>query len=131
LDLDCDCQLLFIRILEEVVMSVQYIIGSVMGVAVMFAAVMADARTTIPNTMELDPDVAAVYHREKARQGIAYNQKKKKSSSYSSDSDYDSDTPCGSVAINSNNSSGAVQDSLKKPNVTVITGPVINAANCK
>ena len=75
----------------------------------------------------LDTDMAALLYKEKARQNIYINDMKKKGH------DVDSYDSCGSVVINSNNQSQGSKDVKQRPskqNVTIITSPVINAANC-
>jgi hypothetical protein len=74
----------------------------------------------------LDPEMGALVHKEKARQQVLLRNDPQKRGQLG-----DSDG-CGNISINSN---PQPQRSIGQPpgrqNVTVITGPVINAANCR
>jgi len=95
-------------------------------IACLALASAAEAASPIPKlNLDLDTETAAVYHRERLRQNVVQNRIGRSKSAAAEV------TPCGTVAINSNNSRGSVRDSFAKPSVTVVTGPVINASSCR
>lgn len=116
-------------------MSVSRLARCAAGLAVLLAVAFAHAAgVSIPNPeASLDTDMAALLHKEKAKQNIYNEQRRNK---YKAGELYNSDDAetCGNVSINSNNQppgNGGVGNILGRPNVTIVTGPVINAANCR
>src|SRR5258706_6882173 len=94
--------------------------------ASLFAIAHASPPTVNAEQMDLDPDIMAKILKEKSRRnsdgnaaggGIAGSSSK----------------DCGTVNINSNDkkSNSGIKDMFGKQSTTVITGPVINMANCK
>jgi hypothetical protein len=81
-----------------------------------------------PEPMDLDADLNAKIMMEKARRGGNLVPAGNGQSSSSSN--------CGQVNINSNQNSdkksiSGLQDMFGKQSTTIVTGPVINMANCK
>lgn len=74
--------------------------------------------------MDVEADTLATIGKEKAKQRSAG--KKTGSSSNAS-------SECGNVNINSNDnkSNSGIKDMFGKKSTTIVTGPVINMANCK
>ncbi|MDR2690669.1 MAG: hypothetical protein LBB76_13070 [Azoarcus sp.] len=103
---------------------------AVVAVATLSAATAvqaADANVPSPE-FNLEPELAAKLFKERARQ---------KTTDGATAEDYGATSgndPCGNVVINSNNqakSNSGIGGMFGKESVTIITGPVINAANCK
>lgn len=80
-----------------------------------------------PEPMDIEADTMATIGREKAKQrrGMYNKDSDSKSSSGSGE--------CGNININSNEtkSNSGIKDMFGKKSTTIITGPVINMANCK
>jgi hypothetical protein len=106
------------------------------AVLAFFAATAAgNARAqSIPNPeFDLEPELAAKLLKEKARQKAADGSRNGAADGFDTSFSNESN-PCGNVVINSNNpptSNSGIRDMFGKESVTIITGPVINAANCK
>lgn len=78
--------------------------------------------------MDLDADLVAKIGKEKTKQAVAQNAalaQGKQAPGAKGD--------CGSVNINSNDkkSNSGIKDMFGKQSTTIVTGPVINMANCK
>lgn len=101
------------------------IAGCIFGLASMAIAFSVHAGSPRPiGDIGLDPDLGALVHKEKSRQQVV-----NKGANYASD---DPANPCGTISINSNNQTqrgGSARPG--RQNVTVVTGPVLNVANCK
>lgn len=93
--------------------------------ALLLAAIPAHAATTEP--MDLDPDMQAKVAREKAK---ARYERGTKSGDTRNKRGNDSD--CGNISIGNSdeNEKGSRKISPREKNV-IITGPVINAGNCR
>ena len=104
------------------------LIRSAAGLALLSLFAMAHAAppTVNPEQMDLDPDITAKILKEKSRRnstgeagggGVAGSSSK----------------DCGTVNINSNDkkSNSGIKDMFGKQSTTIVTGPVINMANCK
>jgi len=74
----------------------------------------------------LDPEMGALVHKEKARQQLIYKNNPDKRGQIG-----DPEDGCGNISINSAPQQQRIGQPPGKQNVTVITGPVINAANCR
>jgi hypothetical protein len=87
----------------------------------------AHARAPRPmGTNALDPEMGALVHKEKARQQTMHRNNPNRQPLGSPDDG------CGNISINSNTEANRrIGQPPGKPNVTVITGPVVNAANCR
>ncbi|MDR3323001.1 MAG: hypothetical protein LBS89_02220 [Zoogloeaceae bacterium] len=107
------------------------IIRHLAGLIAFCAATAVWSGAPIPSPeFDLDPEMMAKLLRERANQQAA-NGGATVDSSVTSVTD---SNPCGNVIINSNNQSNSnsgIRDMFGKESVTIITGPVINAANCK
>lgn len=93
------------------------------------SAVMAGP--SVPNPeLDLSPDLLSKLLKEKSRQSSIADGIKASTDRGGSGSS----SECGTVNINSNNSNQSVsgiKQMFGKQSTTIITGPVINAANCK
>lgn len=82
-----------------------------------------------PEPLDLDPDITAKLLKEKSKRStIADGMRSGRSASAGGSSE------CGTVNINSNNNSksnSGIREMFGKQSTTIVTGPVINAANCK
>ena len=114
-------------------MSTPRLIRRLAGIVALCVATAVWSGAPIPSPeFDLDPEMMAKLLRERARQQAA-NDDATNEGAY----DYASLTdgnPCGNVVINSNNqprSNSGISGMFGKESVTIITGPVINAANCK
>ena len=107
-------------------MSTIRIAGSAVALLILASAFSAHAGAPRPmGTGTLDSETGALVHKEKARQRVMYRNDPRKQGL---------DDGCGNIAINSNNQpqrNGLIGQPPGKQNVTVITGPVVNAANCR
>jgi hypothetical protein len=112
-------------------MSIFHITGFMAGLFVLTSTFPANAGSPRPMGFDLDPEIGSLVHKEKARMAVdtresGYPQKNM------GDDPRDS---CGTISINSNNQPQNQPQHLNnrpgKQNVTVVTGPVINAANCR
>jgi len=97
-----------------------------LAVSAVFALAHASPPTVNPEQMDLDPDIQAKIMKEKSKrntQGDAAAGSPGGSSS----------KDCGTVNINSTDkkSNSGIKDMFGKQSTTIITGPVINMANCK
>ena len=84
--------------------------------------------TVNPEQADLDPDILAKIGKEKSKKStIADGMKASNSESGGSQSG------CGNVNINSNDkkSNSGIKEMFGKQSTTIVTGPVINMANCK
>jgi len=73
--------------------------------------------------------MGALVHKERARQQMTYKNNPNRRGQIG-----DSEDGCGNISINSNNQpqrGSSIGQLPGRQNVTVITGPVINAANCR
>jgi hypothetical protein len=97
-------------------------------VAIFFAsAAYASPPTVNPEPMDLDVATNATIMKEKSKRRNMEQPGGGNSAGGSSDSG------CGQVNINNNDkkSNSGIKDMFGKQQTTVITGPVINMANCK
>lgn len=81
-----------------------------------------------PEQMDMDTDITAKIGKEKSRKSsMAHAMKSPKGANGSGSAD------CGVVNINSNDqkSNSGVKEMFGKQSTTIVTGPVINMANCK
>ena len=98
----------------------------VSAIACLFAAgAYAGPPTVNPEPMDLDPATNATIMKEKSKRRNMVQSGGGGAGGSSSD--------CGTVNINSNDkkSNSGIKDMFGKQTTTVITGPVINMANCK
>jgi hypothetical protein len=105
-------------------MTISRIAGCAAALLILASAHTAHARAPRPsggNTF--DPEMGALVHKEKARQQVIYKNDPKRQGM--------ADDGCGNISINSNTQPNRIGQPPGKQNVTVITGPVINAANCR
>ncbi len=96
--------------------------------ALSFALAHAASPPTVnAEQMDMDADILAKIGKEKSKKtSIADGIKASTNEGGSSD--------CGSVNINSNNdkkSNSGIKEMFGKQSTTIVTGPVINMANCK
>jgi len=96
--------------------------------AAMFLMAHASPPSVNPEQMDLDADLNAKIMKEKAKQN--------KSGPQAGNSAGGGSSNCGSVNINSaqntdKKSASGLKDMFGKQSTTVVTGPVINMANCK
>ena len=103
------------------------LIKSVTSLALFSFAAVAHAGppTVNPDPMDLDDATSAKIHKEKSRRDTSMDGSGGIAGSKSKD--------CGTVNINSNEkkSNSGIKDMFGKQSTTIITGPVINMANCK
>ena len=101
------------------------LIRSALGIAAfsIFASAQSAPPVVNPEQMDLDPDILAKINKEKS----------KRDSSALASGGSGSSKDCGTVNINSNEkkSNSGIGSMIAKPTTTIITGPVINMANCK
>lgn len=104
------------------------LIRSAAGAAILslFAVAHASPPSVNPEQMDLDPDIMAKIFKEKSKRNTS-GEAAAGSPGGSSSKD------CGTVNINSNDkkSNSGIGSIMGKSNTTIITGPVINMANCK
>ena len=103
---------------------------SALAVAMAFAAAHASPPSVNPEQMDLDPDISAKILKEKAKRNPGATP------AGNSTAGAGGSSGCGQVNINSANSSdkksaSGLSEMFGKQSTTVITGPVINMANCK
>jgi predicted ATPase len=98
------------------------------GLAFWAAAAMASPPTVNPEPMNLEVETLATIGKEKSKkstiaEGIAASTDRKNQQNQG----------CGNVNINSqdNKSNSGIKDMFGKQSTTIVTGPVINMANCK
>ncbi|MDR1463204.1 MAG: hypothetical protein LBI68_08745 [Azoarcus sp.] len=107
-------------------------IARYVGIFALFTATAAWS-ASVPNPeSNLDAEMSAMLLKAKASQGAMQRSISSKNSD-SADATADSDA-CGNVNINSNNQAqdnSGLKDMFGKESVTIVTGPVINAANCR
>jgi hypothetical protein len=91
------------------------------------ASAVAAPPVVNPEPMDLDADIGAKIGKEKSKRNMAVGGMKNKSMSD------DGKSGCGNVVINSNEnkSNSGIKGMLGKQSTTIVTGPVINMANCK
>jgi len=109
-------------------MSIFRITGFVAGLFVMTATLSVSAHAGAPRPvgdLGFDPEIGSLYHKEKVRQQTNNNGVGVKNNAQSED--------CGTISINNNQQQPNNRAGQRpgKPNVTIITGPVVNAANCR
>jgi hypothetical protein len=105
-------------------------IGLTMLAALSFTMAHAGPPTVNPEQMDLDVDILAKIGKEKSKGTI---QGAMKSTSAEGDGK-GSSSDCGNVNINSGNdkkSNSGLKEMFGKQSTTIVTGPVINMANCK
>ena len=88
----------------------------------LFGIVHAGPPVANPEPMDLDPEMSAKLYKEKSKRDSSLIGKPATSAE------------CGSVNINSNNekkSNSGIGNIMGRSNTTIVTGPVINTANCK
>lgn len=75
--------------------------------------------------MDVEADTLATISKEKAKQ--------RRSAGKKTESGPNASSECGNVNINSNDnkSNSGIKDMFGKKSTTIVTGPVINMANCK
>ena len=104
------------------------LIRSAAGLAILsfFAIAHASPPTVNPEQMDLDPDITAKILKEKSKRNSM-------GEAGGGDVGSSSSKDCGTVNINSSDkkSNSGIKDMFAKPSTTIITGPVINMANCK
>jgi hypothetical protein len=104
------------------------LIRSAAGLAMLslFAIAHASPPTVNPEQMDLDPDITAKILKEKSKRNTSGDAAAGTPGSSSS-------KDCGTVNINNNDkkSNSGIKDMFGKQSTTIITGPVINMANCK
>ena len=102
-------------------------LASALAMASAFAIANASPPTVNPEQMDLDADITAKILKEKSRRNSTGEAGGGGGVAGSSSKD------CGTVNINSNDkkSNSGIKDMFGKQSTTVITGPVINMANCK
>ena len=104
------------------------LIRSAAGLAMFSLMVVADAGPPMvnPDPMTLDPETTAMILKEKSKRNTSGEIGGGIPGSKSS-------KDCGTVNINSNDkkSNSGIKDMFGKPSTTIVTGPVINMANCK
>jgi hypothetical protein len=95
------------------------------------AAWNAHAQSIPSPEFDLAPEMAAKLMKEKARQK-ASSQNKDESGADSSAAVTDSNS-CGNVVINSNPkpTNSGIREMFGKESVTIVTGSVVNASNCR
>jgi len=99
--------------------------------ALVFSSVQASPPAVNPEGPSLEAETVATITKEKSKkstiaEGVAASTDRKKQGSQD----------CGSVNINSNSnqdrkSVSGIKDMFGKQSTTIVTGPVINMANCK
>jgi hypothetical protein len=99
------------------------------GAALIFAFAHAAPPTVNPEAPDLDPDISAKILKEKAKRNPGATPAGNSGGSNSSSSG------CGQVNINSNDNSkkkiSGIGDIMGNKSTTIVTGDVINMANCK
>lgn len=106
--------------------------AAVLLASLMFATAHAVSPPTVnAEPMDLDPDIAAKIVKEKSKRStIAEGMKQGRGPGGSSND-------CGTVNINSSGSgkdqksNSGIKEMFGKQQTTIVTGPVINMANCK
>ncbi|MCL2162099.1 MAG: hypothetical protein FWH56_09510 [Betaproteobacteria bacterium] len=107
-------------------MTISRIAGCTAALIILASAHTAHARAPRPmGDVALDPEMGALVHKEKARQQLLHKNDPNKRGLVDN-----TDDGCGNISINSNTQQRIGQPPGKQ-NVTVITGPVINAASCR
>lgn len=107
---------------KSVVLAIGLSISLVAG-----SAMAAPPPVVNPEQMDMGTDITAKITKEKSKKSsLAQNMKSKDGSGGGSDG-------CGVVNINSNEkkSNSGVKEMFGKQSTTIVTGPVINMANCK
>ncbi len=97
-----------------------------LSVSVMFTLAHASPPTVNPEQMDLDPDIQAKIMKEKSKRNT-------QGDAAAGGPGGSSSKDCGTVNINSSDkkSNSGIKDMFGKQSTTIITGPVINMANCK
>ena len=93
-------------------------------------AFAASPPTVSPEQMDMDADIMAKIGKEKSKKTSIADDIKASTTEGSGSGSSD----CGSVNINSNNekkSNSGIKEMFGKQSTTIVTGPVINMANCK
>jgi hypothetical protein len=90
------------------------------------AAAHASPPTVNPEPMDLDPATNATIMKEKSK-------RRNMEQAGGSEGSSSSSSNCGQVNINNNDkkSNSGIKDMFGKTQTTIVTGPVINMANCK
>jgi hypothetical protein len=112
-------------------MSIPCIARCVSVLALFTATAAWGAGASIPNPeSDLDAELSAKLLKAKASQTVRSNAVKNDPAATAADS-----SNCGNVNINSNNqaqnNNSGIKNMFGKESVTIVTGPVINAANCR
>ena len=104
---------------------------AVAGLSAAFLATFAHAvpPTVNPEQMDMGVDINAKIGKEKSKRNSMLDAQKMSSDSGSGGGS----SGCGTVNINSNDkkSNSGIKDMFGKQSTTIVTGPVINMANCK
>ena len=105
--------------------SMRSVIGSALGL-VFIASVHASPPTVNAEPMDLDPATNATIMKEKSKRNTM-------GQAAAGEPGGAKDSGCGQVNINSNEkkSNSGIKDMFGKQQTTIVTGPVINMANCK
>jgi hypothetical protein len=92
------------------------------------SAVYASPPTVNPEPMDLDASTNATIMKEKSKR-----RNMEQPGGGSGDGSSSSSSGCGQVNINNNDkkSNSGIKDMFGKQQTTIVTGPVINMANCK
>ena len=104
--------------------------ASGLALASLFALAHASPPSVNPEQMDLDPDITAKILKEKARQN------KSGTPAGNSSGGGGNSSNCGQVNIGNSNSGdkksiSGIGDMFGKTTTVVVTGPVVNTANCK
>ena len=101
------------------------------GLVLAISNAYASPPSVNPEPSDLDAEILAKIGKEKSKKGgIMEGMKDGRLPSDGSSNNND----CGSVNINSNNdkkSNSGIKEMFGKQSTTIVTGPVINMANCK
>jgi hypothetical protein len=100
------------------------------SLSVFFAMAHASPPTVNAEQMDLEPEMTAKIVKEKSKHSIAQGMKAGRGAEGGSSSD------CGSVNINSGgndkkSTTSGIKEMFGKQSTTIVTGPIINMANCK
>ncbi|MGE5622972.1 MAG: hypothetical protein ACM3WS_07455 [Bacillota bacterium] len=99
-----------------------------MAAFMLAAAVHAAPPVVNPEQMDMGTDITAKIGKEKSKRSMMAAGMNAEQGSGGGGS-----SGCGTVNINSNDkkSNSGIKDMFGKQNTTIVTGPVINMANCK
>jgi hypothetical protein len=104
--------------------------AAVLMASLMFATAHGSPPTVNAEPMDLGADITAKIVKEKSKHSTLAEGMKQGQGS-------DSSNPCGTVNINSSGnpsdqkSNSGIKEMFGKQQTTIVTGPVINMANCK